>query len=151
MIGIVWATEPPFPAKQLGKIVPHAGQLVYVFDGAAIYNRLQAIGVSETVLVYMLQNDVQAIHYTIAGRNYVTSRDEVIEYGFRDSVPGTRKGYLYLGLKRWSIQPSMSYPWLSAKQRVDLPWRIDAPELADWKARIVAARPVPAMQIGLWA
>jgi hypothetical protein len=150
-VGVIWATEPYLPAKQMGKIVSMGNKLVYVFDGATIYRRLQALGLAETVAIYMLQNGVTEIHYTVAGQVYQTTLAAAIEHGISDTMSG-RKGYLYVPLKHWRILTARpAYPWVVASNRIDLPWRIDAPELLDWRNRIVAARPVQPAQMSLFA
>ena len=153
---VLWTQEPPFPPRRIGKCVPlQNGEAAYIYDSPALYKRLNAYGVSETVLVEMLRDDVRWIHYHVDNgfRVLVAERDAVIEHGFRDNMLNARGGYLYYPVRAWTVQngPVNHGSWIKESNRVDLPWRIDAPELADWKARIVAARPVPAMQMSLFA
>ncbi len=150
MIGIVIATEPPFPPKQLGKIVPHEGGLAYVFDGVKPFFAVRAFGVAETVLVEMLRSDIRRIYYTYDGLTYAATRDQVLADGFR-AAPGQRVGYLYLPLKAWKQVERPSFQWVPANQRITMVWRVDATELTDWRARLLAARPARPVQMGLWA
>jgi hypothetical protein len=149
---VLWTQEHPFPPRRIGKCVTYMSTPVYVYDQPVIFHKLQAFGVSETVLVEMIRDGVQLIHYVFGSDTYMAQRDEVLTRSQLDTAMGARKGYLYLPLRRWQVHPGkLAYAWVQESQRVDLPWRIDAPELADWKARIVAARPVEPRQMGLFA
>jgi hypothetical protein len=151
MIGIVWATEPPFPPKQLGKIVPYQDGLCYCYDGVAVYNRLQALGVAECVLVEMIRNDIRHIFYTLDGTTYTATRDTVLAEGFRDTMNGGRRGYLYTALKHWKRTERPHFPWVPAKQVINMGWLVDAFEIDDWRRALLAARPVKPVQGTLWA
>lgn len=152
MQGVIWTREPQCPPRRIGKLVTYGGAPVYNFDGVTIYRRIQALGVAECILVLMLRENVREIHYTIGTATYTAQRDDVIESGFRYEPPGARLGYFYLGLKHWSVDEKWrTYPWVSDAQRIDLPWVVNAEEIVMARARIVAARPVAPVQIGLWA
>ena len=149
---ILWCHEPSFPARRIGKIVPYLDNLVYVYDQPAVYRRLQAYGVAETVLVEMLRGDVRLVHYIVDGDTYMTQRDDVLAQGVWDTAWGARKGYVYMPLKCWQIHRGrLSYPWVPETQRLELPWVVEAPELAMWRRKLEAARPKEPMQMGLWA
>lgn len=158
---VIWTREPAAPARRIGKVVPfghsaaQAGQgpLAYVFDNPTRYARLNAYGISETVLVELIREQVGHIHYIVGPDTYATILNHLLENAIVDTMPGARRGYLYLPLKFWHVyNRHFEYPWVSPDKRVDLPWRIDAPEVADWRRRLWAAkREREPMQMGLWA
>lgn len=152
MQAVIWTREPGCPPRRIGKVVSYGGLPVYNFDGVTIYRRLQAIGVSECILVLMLREAVREIHYTIGTATYVARCDDVLEHGFRNEMNGSRPGYLYLGLRHWTIDEKWrSYPWLPETMRIDLPWVVNAEEIVVAKARLLAARPVGPAQFSMFA
>jgi hypothetical protein len=156
MIGsVLWTKEPGCPARRIGKCVPiplNGGAPGYIFDNPALYKRLNAYGVSETVLVEMIRSDVRQLHYIVGSNTLIADRDAVIEHGFRDTMLGARGGYIYYPVKRWTVHPGrIGYPWVSESNRLDLDWRIDAEEIAMWRRRLIAARPVEPRQMALFA
>jgi hypothetical protein len=150
MIGcVIWTREEPYPPRRIGKCAFYQGNPVYVFNQPTLYRRLQAYGVAETVLVEMIREDVRQIHYLVGAETYIADRDQVIAEGIRETGAG-RRGYVYWPLKRWRVMDTtIPYPWVSETNIVTLPWRVDAPELADWKARVLAAQPRPPLQLSL--
>ncbi len=152
MQGVIYTKEPGCPPRRIGKLVMYGGQLVYNFDGVTIYRRLHALGVADCILLLMLREDVREVHYTIGTATYIAKRDDVVEFGFRNTMNGSRLGYLYLELRHWTIDEKWrSYPWLPDSQRIDLEWVVDAPELAMWRRKIIESRPKAPAQLGLWA
>ncbi len=152
MQGVIYTKEPGLPPRRIGKLVMYGGALVYNFDGVTIYRKIQAIGVAECILVLMLRENVREVHYTIGTATYIAKRDDVIEQSFRYDPPGARLGYFYLGLKHWTVDEKWrSYAWVPDSQRIDLEWVVDAPAIAQARARILAARPKPAVQMEMWA
>ena len=155
MIGrVLWVQEPPFPARRIGKCCPCPEGMAYQYDDPAHYRLLDAYGIAETVLVEMLRADVRIILYRIDGWWRQADRDAVIADGIRDRRPGARGGYLYWPRTAWKQtghSGHLTSPWVSESSRITLPWRVDAPELRDWRARILAARPVAPAQLSMFA
>jgi hypothetical protein len=152
MGGVIWTREPGCPPRRIGKLVNYGGKLVYNFDGVTIYRRLQALGIADCVLALMVRENVREVHYTIGSATYTAKLDDVLEHGFRNTMDGSRLGYMYLGLKHWTIdEQRRSYPWVGEDTRINLEWVVNPPEIVMAKARIVAARPVEPRQMGLFA
>ena len=122
MDAILWTREPGGPARQIGKLV---GGL-YVYDNPVIFRRIQAFGISLTVLAHMMKESATHIEYIVAGDTYGLALSDVWRKGFTDS--GGRAGYWYVHLKDWKRAPGCTqHAWLPASKRIDLRWLTDAP------------------------
>lgn len=119
---VLWTREPGGPARQIGKLVDS----IYVYDSPVIFRRIQAFGISLTVLTHMLKENAKSISYIVEGDTYYLALSDVWRKAFTDT--GGRRGYVYVHLKDWNRQPGRrEYPWLPASKRLDLRWLIDAP------------------------
>jgi hypothetical protein len=119
---ILWTSETGQPARQIGKLVGG----VYVYDSPVVFRRIQALGISLTVLTHMLNVNATRIDYIVDGDTYSIALGDVWRKSFTDN--GGRRGYVYVRLKDWNRQPGRrNYAWVPAAQLVNLPWMIDAP------------------------
>jgi hypothetical protein len=119
---ILWTREPGCPSHQIGKVVNDC----YVYDSPVVFRRIQALGISLTVLTHMLNVNATRIDYIVDGDTYSIALGDVWRKSFTDN--GGRRGYVYVRLKDWNRQPGRrNYAWVPAAQLVNLPWMIDAP------------------------
>jgi hypothetical protein len=150
-LGIVVTNAPGVGRARLGKLVKDSkGRGVYCFDNATSYRKLDAFGVALCVLVEMLRYGYTDIVYSFAYRTWATTVKDVLRYGIDDPNP-TRRGYIYLPVRKWQIIPAPKFGWISDSVQVPLEWADSSPYVTRLRqdAR-EAARPA-AVQMGFAA
>jgi hypothetical protein len=90
------------------------------------------------------------IVYSFAYRTWATTVKDVLRYGIDDPNP-TRRGYIYLPVRKWQIIPAPKFGWISDSVQVPLEWADSSPYVTRLRqdAR-EAARPA-AVQMGFAA
>lgn len=112
--------------RQVGKIVPFCGHLVYVYN-ITKDDRMRALdawGVAPCVLKMLLDHGVAEIHYAdIAQRvTWMATPDTVMRYGIPQCFEKRPGVYFHLPLAHWQRNPGVMvklYPWASTIIHLD--------------------------------